>query len=135
MCVSKAEPSPLLCLVLHCQHMKEKDITNTELLVAIEANRKAIDTVVEKMATKDDLEETHRFISKGFTSVEESFQKVDERFDSLEQRLAMKIDGVRNSLDSEILRRTDEYGQIMKRLTTLENLHGIDHKKKEPIIV
>ena len=100
--------------------MKNEDITNAKLLEAV---------------------------SKGFTAVEQRFQKIEDRLDGmatkedlsagldgLEQRLTVKIDGVRKSLDAEILRRTDEYAQIIKRLTTLEQLHGIDSTKKEPVI-
>lgn len=97
--------------------MTNKDITNAELLKAI---------------------------SSGFTSVEERFQRIEERLDgmptkesldNLEQRLSVKIDGVRNSLDSEILRRTDEYSKLIKRITVLEQLHGIEPEEREPIIV
>ena len=101
MIVSKGEPSHLLSLVLHCQHMKKEDITNTELLGAI---------------------------SKGFTAVE-------DKMDNMEQRLGQKIDSVRASLDSEIIRRADEHGVILKRLDTLEALHGISHNEKQPLAV
>ena len=66
-------------------------------------------------------------ISNGFTGVQEQIENLD-------QRLSVKIDGVHNSLDSEILRGTDEYIQLTKRITVLEHLHGIEPEKKEPII-
>ncbi len=94
--------------------MSEKDITKTELLGAINkgftAVEKRLSGVEKKMATKDDLK-------------------------SVEQRLGQKIDSVRASLDSEIMRRIDERAVILKRLDTLEALHGISHDEKKPLAV
>ena len=58
-----------------------------------------------------------------------------DNLSSLEQRLSVKIDGLRASLDVEILRRTDEYGDIIKRLSTLEKLHGISPLEPELQII
>ncbi len=60
-------------------------------------------------------------VDRRFEHVEKRFDAVDERFDSLENRLSVKIDGVRNSLDAEILRRTDEFGNHERRITRLED--------------
>ena len=66
-------------------------------------------------------------ISKSFDSVEKRFDSMEERIDNLEQRLEKKIDnldqdikGVRNSLDAEILRYTDQHADHEKRITALE---------------
>lgn len=59
-------------------------------------------------------------IDKRFDAVDERFESVDERFDTLEKRLSVKIDGVRNSLDAEVFRRTNEYGNHERRIARLE---------------
>ena len=94
--------------------------------------KKYLDGQFERLATKDDLEETHRLVAKGFSAIEKKMaSKAD--LELLEQRLGVKIDGVRNSLDAEILRRTDEYAVILKRLAILERFHGIAPKKRKLI--
>ena len=45
---------------------------------------------------------------------------------SLEERLRMKIDGVRSSLDAEILSHVDDNASLNKRNSTLENLQNME---------
>ena len=62
-------------------------------------------------------------VSKGFSAVEKKIEKSEQ---ALREELGMKIDGVRNSLDSEIIRRTDEFGVLRRRISYLESLHNIE---------
>jgi len=66
-------------------------------------------------------------VSESFDGIEERFDSMEERIDNLEQGLEKKIDsldqkikGVRNSLDAEILRYTDQHADHEKRITALE---------------
>ena len=68
----------------------------------------------------DGVDEHFKRIEERFEDVDNRFDGVDERFDSLEKRLSVKIDSVRNSLDAEILRRTDEYAAHERRIKRLE---------------
>ena len=95
-----------------------------------------LDSQFERLATKDDLDETHSLVSKGFTAIEKKMDKgftaVEKKMDKMEQRLTVKIDGVRNSLDAEILRRVDDHAELKKRISKLEELHGITYSEPEP---
>ena len=75
------------------------------------------------MAKETSNEEILEAVSKGFSGVE-------TKLNSLEERLGMKIDGERSSLDAEILRRVDDYAELKKRITNLEKLHGLDRERR-----
>jgi len=70
-------------------------------------------------------------------AVSQSFDGIEKRFDSVEKKiqnnreaiqenseaiksLDQKVDGLRNSLDAEILRYTDQHADHEKRITALE---------------
>lgn len=71
------------------------------------------------MARETSNEELLKAVSKGFSGVE-------KKLDSVEERLGQKIDGVRSSLDAEILRRVDDYAALDKRISKLEGFHGLE---------
>ena len=76
--------------------MDMEDITNTELLDAI---------------------------NKGFTAVEEQIREVKHDVGLLTMRadrIKQKVDGISNRLDAEVLRRTDEYAIHERRIKHLE---------------
>lgn len=75
------------------------------------------------MAKETSNEEILEAVSKGFSGVE-------TKLNSLEERLGMKIDRERSSLDAEILRRVDDYAELKKRITNLEKLHGLDRERR-----
>ncbi len=72
----------------------------------------------DKQWIKGLFDEQNQMLSKAFTAFE-------KRLDVIEKRLAHKVDGIRNSLDGEIIRRTDEFAQVVKRISLLEELQGI----------
>ena len=75
-----------------------------------------------------------REMKTGFKTISEQVAKNAEAIKGVEQRLGQKINGVRNSLDNEILRRTEEFAKLNQRVAHLERLHGIEPKKKDPIV-
>ena len=78
---------------------------------------------MNQSVTKKDLlevrDEIVNAVASGFSAVEENAIKS-------EKRLGQRIDGIRTSLDAEILRRADDFSRIEKRLSALETIHGIE---------
>jgi len=98
------------------------DISNKELLDAvsdgfnkleekIDENRKAI------TGNREEIQKNREAIA----SNREAIQKNSEAIKSLDQ----KVDGLRNSLDAEILRYTDQHADHEKRITVLEDEVGV----------
>ena len=61
----------------------------------------------------------------GFNSIEVRMTTKDD-LELVEKRLGNKIDGIRNSLDAEIIRTTDKFSDHHARLTELEDFAGFE---------
>jgi len=119
---------------------EEKEATLKDILNEVRAVRQSVGGLETEMkavrqdvggletemkAVRQDVGDLKEEVHEGFQIISKSFTAVEKRIDDVEQHLGQKIDGVRNSFEAEIIRRTDEHIIYDKRIKHLEDLHGI----------